>query len=466
MKLTDLTIKECHEGLTQKKFSPAELVSACLEIIEKKNSHLNSFLSINKEALRRAEAITLTDLKESWLAGIPLAIKDNFATKGLRTTAGSKVLADFIPPYEATVIERLQKEKAIIIGKTNMDAWAHGSSGENSDFGLTRNPWNPDYVPGGSSSGSAASVASGMAIAATGTDTGGSIRLPASFCNLVGLKPTYGLVSRYGVIAMASSLDVVGFLTKSVEDAAILLEATAGRDGFDATLADRQPENYLKNINAGIKNFRIGLPKEYLSAGIEKGIKDVFDSALRVFEKLGAEIIEVSLPHTPYALAVYYVIQPCEVSSNLARFDGIRYGFDRSFFADEAKRRIMLGTFSLSSGYYEAYYLKAMKVRRLIGEDFNNAFKKVDLLLTPTSPQLPFKIGEKVNDPLKMYLSDILTVTANLAGVPAISFPAGFFQGLPVGLQLIGPQFGEKNLFRAAGAFEEETGWQKKRSSV
>ncbi len=395
------------------------------------------------------------------LAGIPIAIKDIFCTKGIKTTAGAKVLANYVPVYDATAVARLKKAGAIIVGKTNLDAWAHGSSGENSDFGPTKNPWNLEYTPGGSSSGSAAAVTAGFALAATGTDTGGSIRLPASFCNLVGLKPTYGRVSRYGVIAMASSLDAIGHFAKTVEDVALILKITAGKDNFDATTAKLPVPDYFSLLNKKTKKVKIGIPKEYFGRGLAKKVEEKVNRAIKVFKKLNYKIMEVSLPHTQYALACYYIIQPSEVSSNLARYDGIRFGFPREKFSDEAKRRIMLGTYTLSAGYYEAYYLQAMKVRTLIQKDFQEVFKKVDILLTPVSPTPPFKLGEKKLDPLAMYLSDVSTVTANLAGIPGLALPAGFVDGLPIGIQLLGPQFSEDLLFKTGYEYEKETEFYK-----
>lgn len=385
------------------------------------------------------------------LLGIPIALKDIFLTKGLRTTAGSKVLKNYIPQYDATVVKKLKDAGAVIIGKTNCDAWGHGSSGENSDFGPTKNPFNQNYVPGGSSSGSATAVASDFCLAATGTDTGSSVRLPASFCNVVGLKPTYGKVSRYGIVAMASSLDSIGHFTKTVEDSALFLKVTAGKDKFDATTPNVPVPDFDLNKT---KKVKIGIPKEYFAKGLDALIKEKIEQALKFYEKEGFEIINISLPHTEYAVACYYVIQPSEVSSNLARYDGIRYGNDRSSFGDEAARRIMLGTFTLSSGYIDAYYKKAMKVRTLIKKDFDDAFKKVDAIITPVSPTLPWKIGEKVNDPLKMYLSDVFMVPANLAGIPGLAVPIGFADELPVGMQILGPHFSEELLFRLGHFYE------------
>ena len=464
MKLNNQTIKQLRQGLKDKQFSSGELVNACLAEIEKRNQNLNAFITVcANQALgqtKKADEL-IKDGQDLPLLGIPIAIKDIFSTKNVKTTAASKVLSDYVPQYDATVVQKLKSAGAIIIGKTNLDAWAHGSSGENSDFGPTRNPWNEKYVPGGSSSGSAVSVASGMAMAATGTDTGGSIRLPASFTNTVGLKPTYGRVSRYGIIAMASSLDSIGHFTKTVEDSALLLSVTAGQDRFDATTPPENVPNYLKSLSNGVKGLKIGVPKEYIT-GIEPEILNNFQASLKTLEKLGAEIVNISLPNTESGIAVYYIIQPAEVSSNLARFDGIRYGNDRSFFGNEAKRRIMLGTFTLSVGYYDAYYKKAMRVRTLIIKDFEDAFTKVDAIVSPVSPTKPWKIGEKVNDPLKMYLSDVLTVNCNLAGIPGLSVPSGFINELPVGIQFLGPRFSEELLFRIGHAFEQTTKFYQK----
>lgn len=466
MKLNNLTIKKAREGLKTKQFSSVELVNSCLEQIKTKNPSLNAFITVcGDEALGQAKQADelIRNGQDLPLLGIPIAAKDIFSTKGVKTTAASKVLENYIPEYDATVIEKLKAAGAIIVGKTNLDAWAHGSSGENSDFGKVLNPWNEEYVPGGSSSGSAVSVTSGMSLAATGTDTGGSIRLPASFNNIVGLKPTYGRVSRSGIIAMASSLDCVGHFTKTVEDSAIFLNVTAGQDNLDATTPPIEVPNYLKSLSNGIKGLKIGVPKEYTDPkAIEPEVLKNFNDSLKVLEKLGAEIVNISLPNTEYGIAVYYIIQPAEVSSNLARYDGIRYGNDRSSFGNEAKRRIMLGTFTLSVGYYDAYYKKAMRVRTLIIKDFEDAYKKVDTIISPVSPTAPWKIGEKVNDPLKMYLSDVLTVNCNLAGIPGLSVPSGFINGLPVGVQFLGPKFSEELLFRIGYAFEQDTGFFEK----
>ncbi|MDP2585309.1 MAG: Asp-tRNA(Asn)/Glu-tRNA(Gln) amidotransferase subunit GatA [Candidatus Levybacteria bacterium] len=469
MNLNELTIKETREGLKNKKFSSVELTKACLGQIKKHNKELNAFIIIvEKEALesaKKADELILNG-QDSSLLGIPIALKDLFSTKGIKTTAASNILKDYVPAYDATVVSKLKDAGAVIIGKTNLDAWAHGSSGENSDFGPTKNPWNAEYVPGGSSSGSAVSVASDMCLAATGTDTGGSIRLPASFNNIVGLKPTYGRVSRYGVIAMASSLDSIGHLTKTVEDSATMLNVTAGQDKNDATTPDKKIPDYTMNLRNGIKGLKIGKPKEYFIQGLDNQIKQLNDDALKKYEALGAEIVDVSLPHTEYANPCYYIIQPAEVSSNLGRYDGIRYGNSRANFGEEAKRRIMLGTYTLSAGYYDAYYKKAMQIRTLIKQDFDEVFKKVDAIITPVSPTLPWKLGEKIDDPLKMYLSDIFTVTANLTGIPGLSLPIGFSNNLPVGMQILGPQFSEAKLFQIGHAYEQATEWHKQKPNL
>ena len=471
MDITNFTITDIINGYEEKKFSVSEVVSAYLERIEKLNPKLNAFITIDSDnARKKALRLSSGQANDSQpLFGIPVGIKDMFLTKGVRTTASSKVLENYIPPYSSTVVTRLEEAGAISLGKLNCDAWAHGSSGENSDFGNTLNPWNKDYVPGGSSSGSSASVAASLVPISTGTDTGGSIRLPASFTNTVGLKPTYGLVSRYGVIAMASSLDSIGHFSKTVEDSARVLNVTAGADGYDSTLRQAQDkqENYLEDLNKDIKGLRIGIPKEYVTDALNKDTRKAFENSIKVLEELGAEIVEVSLPNTEHAIATYYIIQPSEVSSNLARYDGIRYGNDRSSFGKEAKRRIMLGTFTLSSGYYDAYYKKAMQVRTLIVEDFTKAFNKVDALVAPVSPTPPWKFGEKANDPLQMYLSDALTVPINLAGVPALSVPAGFSSNkLPIGIQFIGPHFSEKLLFQIGNNFEKKTEYWKNTPSL
>ena len=470
-KLNRLSIKGAIEGLKDKKFSSEELTKDCIEQIEKTNKRINAFITLDKTSLIQAKEADKKRANgdKSPLLGIPIAFKDLFLTKGLRTTAASKVLDNYIPVYDAAIVRKLKQAGIVSLGKLNHDAWGHGASGENTSFGPTKNPWNRDYVPGGSSSGSAAAVASDMCIAATGTDTGGSSRLPAAFCNVVGLKPTYGRVSRYGIIAMSSSLDSIGHLTKTVEDSALFLNITAGNDPKDSTTPNIPVPDYTKSLGKSIKGIKIGIPIEYTTevGGIDPEIMALFEKALQVFRKLGTEIKKISLKHTKYANPCYYVIQPAEVSSNLARYDGIRFGSARQNFGDEAKRRIMLGTFALSAGYYDAYYKKAMQVRTLIKNDFKNAFNEVDTIIAPVSPTPPWKIGEKINDPLKMYLSDIFTVTANLAGIPGISVPSGFTKSnLPTGVQILGPQFSEERIFQVSHAYEQATRFFEKKPKL
>ncbi len=424
------------------------------------------------------------------LSGIPIAIKDNICIKGLETTCCSKILAGFVPPYNSTVIEKIEKEGAIIIGKTNMDEFAFGSSTENSCFGPTHNPWDLERVCGGSSGGSAAAVAGDETILALGSDTGGSIRQPASFCGVVGLKPTYGRVSRYGLVAFASSLDQIGPFAKNTYDLALLLSVISGYDERDSTSINKEVPDYTKELCKDVKGLKIGIPKEYFSdseaAGqaIEPDVKKAIQQAKEVFENLGAKCFEISLPHTKYAVSVYYIVATAEASSNLARFDGVQYGHRATSdkaeniidmykrtrqegFGPEAKRRVILGTFVLSSGYYDAYYLRALKVRTLIKEDFLRAFKSCDCIIAPTSPTTAFRIGEKINDPLRMYLSDIYTISANLAGIPALSLPCGFDgQGLPIGLQVLGKPFDEETILRTAFTFEQATPWHTKKPSL
>ncbi len=418
------------------------------------------------------------------LWGIPVAVKDNICTRGWETTCGSKILKGHVPFYDATVIKKLRDAGAVLFAKCNMDEFAFGSSTESSCYGPTSNPWDLERVPGGSSGGSAASVAADEAIAALGSDTGGSIRQPASFCGVVGLKPTYGRVSRYGLVAFGSSLDQIGPLTKTVEDSAILLNVIAGHDPMDSTSAEVPRPDYTRALRPDVKGLKIGLPEEYFISGLDKRVESAVKGAAQTLAKMGAEIKTIKLPHTEYAVAVYYIVAVAEASSNLGRFDGVRFGHRAKSrdlldmyletrdqgFGDEAKRRILLGTFVLSAGYYDAYYLKGQKVRTLIKRDFDNAFKEVDLILTPTAPTPPFKIGEKISDPLSMYLSDIYTIPVNLAGVPAISMPCGFAQEsgkeLPIGMQLIGKHFDEETIYRAAYAFEQATEFHKKRPKL
>ncbi len=443
-----LTIKETKEGLLKKEFSPVELVDAYLARIEK-NKDLNAFITVSSEAAYK-KAKDLESVSEGLpLLGTVVAHKDLFLTEGVKTTASSKVLESYIPVYSATMVDRMEKAGAIMIGKTNCDAWAHGASGENSDFGPTLNPWNKKYIPGGSSSGSAASVAAGLSLVSTGTDTGGSIREPANFCGVVGFKPTYGAVSRYGVIAMASSLDSVGSFGHTVEDVETIFNVVKGTDGFDSTVAE-------KGLGEKKGNLKIGIPKEYFVDGLNKEVERAVLEASKVFEKEGIELVEVSLPNTKYAIDVYYIIQPAEVSSNLGRYDGIRYGNTRDSFGAEAKRRIMLGTYVLSAGYYDAYYLKAQKVRSKIISDFDKVFESVDALLAPVSPTPAFKLGEKASNPLQMYLADIFTVSANLVGIPGLAIPSGFSkEKLPLGFQLMTPKFSENTLFELGKLYQK-----------
>jgi len=459
MDLTKVTVKEAAQALRDKKVSSKELTILAFAQIEKLEPRLGAFLTLTKEiAEKQAERIdkfVANNQEIGLLAGIPMAIKDVIVTKGIRTTAGSNILSDFIPPYSATVYEKLNNAGAVLIGKTNLDEFAMGASTENSAYKLTKNPWNLDRVPGGSSGGSAVSVAADMVFYSLGSDTGGSIRQPASFCGVVGLKPTYGRVSRYGLIAMASSLDQIGPITKTVEDAILVLHTIAGHDRYDATSVEKAVPDYTKFLTGDVKNVKIGVPKEFFGEGVEIYVRDTVEKAIKRLGQLGAKVTEISLPRLKEAIAVYYLLMPSEVSANLARFDGIRFGKAREEFGPEVKRRIMLGTYALSSGYYDAYYLKAAKVRTLIYKEFEGAFKKVDVIVGPTSPVLPFKIGERVDDPLQMYLADILTVPVNLAGLPGISIPCGLVSGLPVGLQIIANHWQEAKIFNVAYAYEQ-----------
>ena len=472
MNLENLTIKRIHQGLIKKEFSALELANAFLDKIKKEDKKFSAFLTITKDlALSQAKEVDdkiLQGREISLLAGIPFCVKDNMLVENVRCTAGSKILENYIAPYDATCIKRLKSQEAIILGKTNLDEFAMGSSTENSGFFPTKNPHDLRRVPGGSSGGSAAAVAANLSVFALGSDTGGSIRQPASFCGVVGLKPTYGSVSRYGLIAFASSLDQIGPITKTVEDAEIVFDAIKGHDEMDSTSA--KPKSRIQNIEFNIKDLRIGIPKEYFIKGMEPEVEKVIKSAVKKFEDLGAKIEEISLPHTEYALPCYYIIAPCEASANLARYDGIKYGYSQKTakdlkevylesrgkgFGPEVRRRIMLGTYALSAGYYEAYYKKSQKVRTLIKQDFDNAFEKVELILTPVAPNVAFNLGEKISDPLTMYLSDVFTIAVNLAGLPALSFPGGRIDNLPVGLQIIGRAFEENKILKAAEIFEK-----------
>src|SRR3989338_7934811 len=458
MDIKNLTIISALEDLRSKKITAVDLVEACLENIRKHNQDYNVLLTVEDDdkLIKQAREADATD-HSSPLSGIPIVVKDMFSTKNLRTTAASKVLENYTPKYESTVTRKLKEAGAIIIGKANQDAWAHGATGENSDFEPTRNAYDKTRVAGGSSSGSAVAVALGMCLAAIGTDTGGSIRVPASYNNLVGLKPTYGRVSRYGVVAMASSLDTMAHVTKNVTDSAHILNITAGADPYDATSIKTDPEDYLKSLTReDLKGVKIGLSPDFKMATLDKKLVKKIDESLKLFEKLGGKIIEVPLPHTPESVETYYILVPSEISSNLARYDGIRYGNGRSHFGAEAKRRIMIGTYSLSSGYYDAYYKAAQKVRTLIIKDFTSAFEHVDVIFAPVAPVLPYKIGEKVNDPLTLYLMDIYSSPVNLSGLPSLALPAGFVDDLPVGIQIIGPPLSESRLFSIGNAYEKQ----------
>ena len=483
MSLFNLRLSEVHDRLHHRDLSVQELVEASISRIGETEGRIGAFLTLDEEgALAQAKAMDASASPERGLLfGLPAGIKDNIVTEGLRTTCASQFLSNYDPIYDATVVEKLKAAQSVTIGKLNMDEFAMGGSNENSSFQLTRNPWDTDHVPGGSSGGSAASVAAGQVYFALGSDTGGSIRQPAAYCGIVGLKPTYGLVSRYGLVAFASSLDQIGPLTKNVEDSAYVLQAIAGHDRRDTTSANVEIPDYTAALTGDIKGLRIGVAKEYLGEGIDPQVKARVMEALKTFESLGAVWEEVSLPHTDYAIATYYLLASSEASSNLARFDGVRYGVraedpanlldlykkSRSEgFGPEVKRRIMLGTYALSSGYYDAYYKKAQQVRTLIKRDFDQAFERFDLIVGPTAPTTAFRIGEQVGDPLTMYLNDICTIPVSLAGVPAISVPCGLADGLPVGLQIIGKPFDESTVLRAAHAFEGQTEFHKLRPAL
>lgn len=464
MNIRDYTIESALREMRAGTLSATELILSAIENIEKYNTPYNVLLTVvDKDSLLEEAKKIDSSGYEKPLSGIPIVLKDLFSTKGLRTTAGSNVLESYIPPYDSTVVGKLKAAGAIIIGKANEDAWGHGSSGENSDYEPTKNPYDSSRVPGGSSSGSAVAVSLGMCLASTGTDTGSSVRLPAAYCNLVGLKPTYGRVSRYGVIAMASSFDTVGHITKTVYDNALVCETTAGRDPLDATTGDIPVPQYSSRLDISLRGVRVGIPKEYFNVnGMDPKIRTLTENGIRQLEELGAEVIEVSLPHTHVAMECYYILVPSEVSSNLARYDGIRCGIGRESFGAEAKRRMMIGTYALSAGFNDAYYKTASKVRTLIKKDFDDVFTNVDVLVAPTSPTLPFKIGERSDDPLAMYLSDILLCPINIAGIPALNVPCGFIEELPVGIQFIGKQWSEDRLYAISAQFEKHTGWYKK----
>lgn len=483
--LNQLTISELQKHLASREVSAREAMQVCLDRIKRVDGEVKAFLSYDEaDALRQAEATDKliaggATAASHPLLGVPLAMKDVLAVKGHPLNCASKILGNFISPYDATVITKLRDAGAIIFGRLNMDEFAMGSSTENSAFFTTRNPWDPSRIPGGSSGGSAAAVAADECFAALGSDTGGSIRQPAALCGCVGLKPTYGRVSRYGLVAFASSLDQIGTFTKDVRDSALLLRAISGHDGKDSTSIPEPVPDYGAALDGNIHGLRIGLPKEYFISGLSKDVSDAVNAAVKKLTELGAEVVEISLPHTDYAAATYYIIAPAEASANLARFDGIRYGarvpgadpielYSKTRgqgFGAEVKRRIILGTYVLSSGYYDAFYLRAQKVRTLIRQDFINAFEKVDAIVTPTTPTPAFKIGEKSDDPMQMYLSDIFTISCNLAGICGVSLPCGFSANpkLPIGLQLLGKPFGESTILKLAHAYEQATAWHKEK---
>jgi aspartyl-tRNA(Asn)/glutamyl-tRNA(Gln) amidotransferase subunit A len=482
MSFFDQSMTELHQLLHRKEVSVTDLVDESFRRINEVDDKVKAFLTLDEETARNQAKILDsklgTDESKGSLFGMPIGIKDNIVTKGLRTTSASRILESFNPIYNATVVERLKAAETITIGKLNMDEFAMGSSTENSGYQQTCNPWSLDHVPGGSSGGSAASVAAGEVLFSLGSDTGGSIRQPASFCGVVGMKPTYGRISRFGLIAFASSLDQIGPITRTVEDNAYLLEAISGMDAMDSTTANVEVPSFIQSLTGNIKGLKIAVPKEYLAEGVQEDVKQSILAALNVLEGQGAIWEEVSLPHSKYALSTYYLLSSSEASANLARFDGVRYGYRTpnannlielykktraEGFGDEVKRRIMLGTFALSSGYYDAYYKKAQKVRTLIKKDFEDVFADFDVIIGPTTPTPAFKMAEKTSDPMTMYANDILTIPVNLAGVPAISIPCGFSDGLPLGLQIIGKHFDEETIYRVAHVFEQCTEFHKQK---
>ncbi|GAF65536.1 Asp-tRNA(Asn)/Glu-tRNA(Gln) amidotransferase subunit GatA [Alkalihalobacillus trypoxylicola] len=485
MSLFDLPMSELHSKLHNKELKVTDLVDESYKRINQVEDKVKAFVTLDEEKARTYAAeldeALGTDRSFGTLFGMPIGVKDNIVTKNLRTTCSSKILENFNPIYDGTVVQKLKSAEAVTIGKLNMDEFAMGSSTENSSYQLTRNPWNLDYVPGGSSGGSAAAVAAGEVPFSLGSDTGGSIRQPAAYCGVVGLKPTYGRVSRYGLVAFASSLDQIGPITRNVADNAYLLQAISGKDPMDSTSANVDVPNFASKLEEGVKGLKIAVPREYLGDGIDKEVADSVHEALKILEKEGATWEEVSLPHSKYALATYYLISSSEASANLSRFDGVRYGYRSDDadnllemykktraegFGDEVKRRIMLGTFALSSGYYDAYYKKAQKVRTLIKQDFEKIFEDFDVILGPTTPTAAFKIGQNTKDPLTMYANDILTIPVNLAGVPGISVPCGFKDGLPLGLQIIGKHFDEATVYRVANAYENATDYYKQKPEL
>ncbi|MBI3392486.1 MAG: Asp-tRNA(Asn)/Glu-tRNA(Gln) amidotransferase subunit GatA [Nitrospirae bacterium] len=482
MSLTEKTAHELSDLLRKKEVKAAEVLDGAFARIRAVDPSIRAFLTLMEETARKQAAAADERIARGQagpLTGIPVALKDNLCTRGTRTTCASKILGNFVPPYDATVVSALDKAGAVFVGKTNLDEFAMGSSTENSAFQVTRNPWDKERIPGGSSGGSAAAVAADMCAAALGSDTGGSIRQPAACCGIVGLKPTYGRVSRYGLVAFASSLDQIGPLAKDVRDAALILDAIAGKDPADSTSADVPVPSHAAALTGDVRGLRIGIPKEYFLEGMDAEVEKAVRDAVEVLRRLGADVREVSLPHTPYAVAVYYILATSEASSNLARFDGVKYAYRAGRpsdlldmymksraegFGAEVKRRIMLGTYALSAGYYDAYYRKGQQVRTLIKQDFDRAFETVDVIVTPTAPTPAFKIGEKTADPLQMYLSDIFTISVNLAGVPGLSLPCGFSSGsLPIGLQFLAKAFDEPTLLRAAHAYEQASEWHKRK---
>jgi len=486
MELPFLSIGEASRLIKKGEISPVDLTESVLGRISRLDEELNTYITVMGEkamdAARTAEKEIASGSYRGPLHGIPIGLKDIFVMKGVPATCGSKMLENFLPPYDATVTKKILGAGAIVVGKNNMDEFAMGSSTESSYFGPTKNPWDVERVPGGSSGGSAAATAASLCLGSIGTDTGGSIRQPASFCGVVGMKPTYGRVSRFGMIAFASSLDQAGPITKTVEDTAIILNAISGHDPMDSTCVNTQAPDYTLSLRDDIKGVKVGVPREYFIPGMDREVEEAAKKAIALVEGLGGEIVEISLPHTEYAVVTYYIIAPSEASSNLARYDGVKYGYrtanaetlrDMYFrtraegFGSEVKRRIMLGTYALSAGYYDAYYLKAQRVRTLIKKDFDDAFRKVDVIMAPTAPEVAFRLGEKTGDPIKMYLSDVLTIPCNIAGLPGISVPCGFSsEGLPIGIQVLGKPFDEGSVIHLAHAYEQHAGWRDRRPDI
>ena len=486
MELPFLSIGEASRLIKKGEISPLELTESVLERITGLDRELNTYITVMEEQAIKAAKSAEKEIASSGyrgpLHGIPIGLKDIFVMKGVPVTCGSKMLENFLPPYDATVTKKILESGAIVVGKNNMDEFAMGSSTETSYFGPTKNPWDTGRVPGGSSGGSAAATAASLCLGSIGTDTGGSIRQPAAFCGVVGMKPTYGRVSRFGMIAFASSLDQAGPITKTVEDAAIILNTISGHDHMDSTCINSPVPDYTAGFTDDLKGIKVGVPKEYFIDGMDKEVEEVARKAISQVEDLGGETVEISLPHTEYAVVTYYIIAPSEASSNLARYDGVKYGYRTpnaeslrnmyfktraEGFGSEVKRRIMLGTYALSAGYYDAYYLKAQRVRTLIKKDFDDAFGKVDVIMAPTAPEIAFRIGEKTGDPIKMYLSDVLTIPCNIAGLPGISLPCGFSsEGLPIGIQVLGRPFDEATVLRVAHAYEQHAGWKDRRPDI